>query len=421
MTDEPSPAQSKPTSNRRRQGRNGGRNAAQKAYASENDAGLNNVSRRDATPQTPDKNNNGRQRNKAKSARKNNNSNNGGPSTSPETDSAAMNPNHRHQTPSRPVAVKAGPNAIAFAGATFHASPAPSALPMPSFFSKGSATPVESPASKAALHGQNQQGSFPQQPSPPATDAGAPTPQRSSGPAGISDSPLDFMFKAHRQEKERQRSDAPNGAPLFDGIDSLGRAAPASNSPSSNGFHPRGSSSVPHMPRHHDPFNSRDVNQYRGGFNEDRFGHEYSQPVGPAFSTPYQDRIKAARPNGNQDRNISQQQSPGAQQAANEDPSEALKRFLFSGSAQSPSAAPSYNVYNNNNNSYTSYNNNPVHHRAPFPTQPVHAMNQGPPPVQAQASHGHSNIQDMEKDLRRILRLDQGAPTANTERRLFTQ
>ncbi|KAF4120287.1 hypothetical protein GMORB2_3088 [Geosmithia morbida] len=406
MSEEPSPAQPKPTPNRRRQGRNGGRNGAQKSYASENDAGLVNVSRPDTTPQTPDKNNHGnnsRQRPRTKSARKNNN-NNVAASTSPEPDQPAMNSHYRN-TPSRSVAPASVSNAIAYAGATFHASPAPSALPMPSFVSKGSVTPTESPASKAAVygaHGHHQ--SFPQQPSPPATDTDVPTPQRRLTGLGASDSPLDFMFKAHREEKERQRYNGPSGQQQQ-------QSAPPMTTPSSNespsvlaGFH-RGSMSMPHM-RHHDPF-ARQAH-HMGGIDDDELGRDYrQQPMGPAFSTPYRDRIKAARP--------SQSGRPGGQEQnsaspSSEDPSEALKRFLFGGNLQSsPAPAPGRHI------------NHATLQRAPFPavhqSPPTRAANQGPPPAHSASQGG--NLQAMENDLRRILRLDAGPPSANTERRLF--
>jgi hypothetical protein len=83
------------------------------------------------------------------------------------------------------------PSTAAYAGPTFHASPAPSTLPIPSFYSK---SVPESPGLKS-LKG--------------ASLLESPTPV----PAAIvnmqskrEESPLDFFFKADREEKARARS-----------------------------------------------------------------------------------------------------------------------------------------------------------------------------------------------------------------------
>ncbi|KAL6850880.1 hypothetical protein ACO1O0_008006 [Amphichorda felina] len=152
-----SSAQPSSTPNRRRQGRNGARAAAQKGYVSENDVGGVDASRyNNTTLQTPEKrsagspaaNNvrvgSGRHRIKNKADKQKN------AGSSPEFDRPAQS-----TTPQRPASVKA-PNSIAFAGATFHASPAPSALPMPSFFKITGASPGSKDPQRTA-----------QQPSPP--------------------------------------------------------------------------------------------------------------------------------------------------------------------------------------------------------------------------------------------------------------
>lgn len=82
-------------------------------------------------------------------------------------------------------------SSTAFAGANFHASPAPGSLPMPSFFRVRSES--------ATVNGRTKE------PSPPASDCDSPSP---SQPATVpqvrrDESPLDLLFRADRAEKER--------------------------------------------------------------------------------------------------------------------------------------------------------------------------------------------------------------------------
>jgi hypothetical protein len=67
----------------------------------------------------------------------------------------------------------------------------------------------------------------------------------------------------------------------------------------------------------------------------------YSQNgIGPAFSTPYQERIRAAKNSGKPQnkRNVSEPQQPSPGGAS--DRSEALKRFLFAASAKPVEPSP---------------------------------------------------------------------------------
>lgn len=374
------PNQQNPTPNRRRQGRSSGRNPAQKSYASENDAGAPVAAQYDMTPQTPEKGSaskRGRvtsakqntQSNRTKAARQSNVS-----GASPETDQ----PVHR-STPSQSGSMR-GSNSIAFAGGSFHASPAPSALPMPSFLSKAPATAVESPASRAG-----EMGALPQQPSPSAaaTARDVPTPQQRPAGGAVNGSPLDFMFKAHREERQRQA-----------GEHSTSHAStPPVDSPFGPASYPRAASSGPHSRPAPSAFRQGPA----GRLDDDELGGGYGQAVGPSFSTPYQDRIRAARPTQ------SPQQRTPAQQAAG-DPSEELKKFLFSGNPQSPSAA---------SNNAAPQPHNLLGGAQPSPP-PAHLAGQG-----FAASPQGNNLQAMENDLRRILKLDTGSSTNTTERRLF--
>ncbi|KAL2022294.1 hypothetical protein VTK56DRAFT_5692 [Thermocarpiscus australiensis] len=213
------------------------------------------------------------------------------------------------QTVPKPTAAPA-----AFAGATFHASPAPSSLPIPSFLAKA----LDSPGLRDTdrIH---------REPSPPATDSEAPTPQNRLLPPDDSreESPLDIFFRADRAEKERARrascanilSSSPG--PL---------SAPAQIQPFSHAQSPLGLKS----------FTGRYGAARRPGFYRDASnGISASEldgtpggPIGPAFSTPYHDRIRAAR--SEKQTNPGEKTAPPPEQAS-VDQSEKLKRFLAIG------------------------------------------------------------------------------------------
>lgn len=199
--------------------------------------------------------------------------------------------------------------AAAFAGATFHASPAPSSLPIPSFLAKA----LDSPALKDA-------GRISQEPSPPPTDSeAAPTPKHRSLVPDVAreESPLDVFFRADRAEKERAR-----------------RASSANVLASNPGpFSPPVESKSPQEPRTlpggvggylRKPTLQRNTS---GGISSSELDGTPWKPMGPAFSTPYQDRIRAAA------RSIDKPSGPAtpsrvAAQQTSDDRSERLKKFL---------------------------------------------------------------------------------------------
>jgi hypothetical protein len=96
--------------------------------------------------------------------------------------------------------------AAAYAGPTFHASPAANALPIPKFFSKS----VPNDGAKVGLHARMEQepvksDSSDKTDSPPAVEAvpAMPVPERSN------ESPLDFLFKADKEQKAKRQSFGP--------------------------------------------------------------------------------------------------------------------------------------------------------------------------------------------------------------------
>ncbi|UKZ79344.1 hypothetical protein TrVFT333_007095 [Trichoderma virens FT-333] len=251
-----------------------GKPAPLKAYASENDAAnyATSTHHHHKTPQTPKKilsaspapaESYGTQ-----SAAKQRNR-----SHKPKGKFDAASPNYHLSSSQSPPRTspnsKPGPSA-AFAGATFHASPAPADLPIPSFLKSSSESPmVRKPRD------------FVSQPSPPATDSEAPTPYRPASASQHRESPLDFMFRAHREEKARQQFDNTAGpASLLAGVMSPPHHTDTPLTPTSSNL----------------AQNRRAYSrQPSGGIEVFELDGTGSQPLGRPFSTPYQDRINAVR------------------------------------------------------------------------------------------------------------------------------
>ncbi|KAG5665639.1 hypothetical protein KAF25_009764 [Fusarium avenaceum] len=381
------PSQPTTTPARRRNGRGNGRPTAQKAYASENDVATIDPARYDRAPRTPQKgagtdsphaqlshtNSKQRSRNGSNNNNTNNNNNKHRGKTVPHSPESARP--GRHTPPQQSTSMK---SISAFAGATFHASPAPSALPLPSFVSRPA---TESPSVSRTSR------DIVQEPSPP-TDSEAPTPLRQSVSA-VQESPLDFMFRAHRQEKERQRSESTSSfRPL-----GLVNESPSGQSPFGPGSVPK-PATLPQTARTQARFQS-------GGFDSTELDGTPGRPMGPAFSTPYQERIRAARSNS--------ARSPAelsADQPRNntepDDPTEALKKFLFSGNGTTASRPAS--------NGFAP---------APAPQAPHYSYSRADHVAPAPYEGRSNNLEAMENDLRRILKLDLGTGSPSTERRLF--
>lgn len=372
--------QPKTTPARRKQGRSDGRSGAQKAYASENDVAALDSSRQERAPQTPNKVGSGSPAPtdfnavQTGSKQRNRNRNNKAKNAPTSPDSAQRG--GRQTPPHRSVSMKPGTSA-AFAGATFHASPAPSALPIPSFLAKSSCdSPVHTDAKDIV-----------QEPSPPATDTDAPTPFRpSSSVPRNHESPLDFMFRAHREERERQY----RGIPLSQNVNSSFATSP----PSRSLFDPNASPNPSTVPQTRRTL-SRPIS---GGIGSSELDGTPGRPMGPAFSTPYQERIKAARSNSSRP-NLNQSQPGQLPQKTppSDDPTEALKKFLFSGGAASSQALPT----------------GAASASAPAATQT--SFTAQPEPTHA------NNVQAMENDLRRILKMDLTSNAPSPDRGFFSR
>ncbi|GAW24842.1 hypothetical protein ANO14919_144360 [Xylariales sp. No.14919] len=294
----------KTTPNRRRPPTGRTRNSSHKVYASENDLPSYNKPSHAVSPSTPQKfvsgrtaapqtqSTNQKQRNKGNKSR---NSKNGVASPGRRLDGES--PSLQPRESSAPI----------FAGSTFHASPAPSALPLPSFLGLPNA---DSPAVNAKTI------ELPQESSPPQTDSDDgslvddPVPRNG-------ESPLEFFFRADRAEKARVR-----------------RASSANTDVIPNAAY------TPLQDSFHKECNTIPKAIARNSFGRPVFSEKSTSPgiptseldghsrlrVGPAFSTPYQERIRAARSNPN-----SAQSTPTMNRNLDPNSSEALKRYLFTG------------------------------------------------------------------------------------------
>ncbi|KAH8821582.1 hypothetical protein F5884DRAFT_850803 [Xylogone sp. PMI_703] len=213
------------------------------------------------------------------------------------------------------------PSAAAFAGATFHASPAASALPIPSFYSKSVPDSPLGIISKPAKDGSSSDSSDPS--SPPSR------PLMNNRYEG-EESPLDFFFKADREEKARVRSASSNH-----GVDVSGNPFAPPSEPIPNNYISPPSSRASRVHKGHFSRNSAS-SMFAMELDSPR---NNGSPLGPAFSTPYSQRINAVR-----SANIGIQPAPspskGPQQPV--DNAEALKAYLFSGvPSPSPTTLPS--------------------------------------------------------------------------------
>ncbi|KAJ5179608.1 hypothetical protein N7492_002818 [Penicillium capsulatum] len=174
----------------------------------------------------------------------------------PNTNRASPAPNigNRHvNTPQQK-------DSAAYAGPTFHASPAPSALPIPSFFSKSLPESDLAPTLEADSDTAEMEPDMETTPSKPRT---RPQPMGAE-PQGT---PLDFLFKAAVQARN------PNTV--------------ASPEPSNHVCSPQTDSKALH--------NSNATPGGMFAFEMDNSEHARASPIGPSFATPYQDRMNAYR------------------------------------------------------------------------------------------------------------------------------
>lgn len=281
--------------------------------------------------------------------------------------------------PSQPQRVtsqasSATPIKQAYAGPTFHASPAASTLPMPKFFSKSMPSQAAASGLQARLEAEHE-GSE----SSTSESERPPFPPSPAAPFAREQSPLDLFFNAHRAERARQHSS------------DIGLTA--SNSTSQLSLEQLGSG-TPHTPPYPRPSQpqSRQSNATPSGkemfmMELDGAGeHDESDVPGPRV--PFKDRInptKAAagpQPSMRDDETYRQAQS------------QALKKLLMT---QPRSSSP------------LGLHTEPRHHSrqasAPFELHGSPGLARATPP-QPYNGQQRPDVRSMENDLRRMLKLD---------------
>ncbi|KAL4735485.1 hypothetical protein BDV11DRAFT_195828 [Aspergillus similis] len=148
-----------------------------------------------------------------------------------------------------------------YAGPTFHASPAPSALPIPSFFSKSFPESDLAPAFEQDSDSFDADGDLENTPSKPRSRPPLSHEQRET-------TPLDFLFKAAVEARMSRPQQSPDRSPCF--------RSPQTDSKAMQ----------------HRKFN----NDNTGIFPLEIGGPDLNQPqIGPSFAPSYKDRMNALR------------------------------------------------------------------------------------------------------------------------------
>jgi hypothetical protein len=194
----------------------------------------------------------------------------------------------------QPMKTQATPiKSAAYAGPTFHQSPAASALPMPSFYSKSVPNvsgPLAQPIPESEEDGQREA----------TLSHDTPTKREST--------PLDFLFQAARQARDTPRGESPSAN---SGYLSVRTGSPASKSP------------APREPDSMFPF--------------ELDGASTPGEDGTSFATPFKERMAAL--------NTSRPSSEGSQhldETERRAKTDALKRFLMKNNAP-PAPSPDFN------------------------------------------------------------------------------
>ncbi|KAF3391631.1 hypothetical protein F1880_007568 [Penicillium rolfsii] len=210
---------------------------------------------------------------------------------------------HRHTNSQPSVATpQAKDIATAYAGPTFHASPAPSALPIPSFFSKSFPESDLAPTLETDSDSAEMEPDLDTTPSKPRSAR----PHTLATTQAAQPTPLDFLFKAAVQARTAKTMNSPE-------------AAPRVHSPQTD---PRKVQANRHTPGGMFPM---DLESERAR----------ASPIGPSFAPSFQDRLNAFRASSSP----SQSPSPALATTAedqNRMKTEQLKYMLLNPRPQEP-------------------------------------------------------------------------------------
>ncbi|KAI1213280.1 uncharacterized protein F4807DRAFT_257338 [Annulohypoxylon truncatum] len=391
--------QSSQTPNRRRQGGRHRTTPKTTTYASENDVPSRRSEPLAGSPGTPNQETRKSQR-ASSTGQKSRNSNK--KPKKPKAKDAAETIGTSKSDRNSPLPQSKNNDVPIFAGSTFHASPAPSDLPIPSFFSAAAVDTPQTMKTKTTMSSPEQGLSC------STTDTEG---TRSPSPVSIpraEDSPLELLFRADRAEKARVRRASSTHADAH----SLSPFSPPleSHSYSVKEYSHFPTATIP------GPMRRPAANLKRPGsmgISADELDGDPHQPIGAAFSTPFHERMQAVRSNN----------GPTLGALANQDTnsSDTLKRYLFTGRlARDDEAAKqlSDSARQIPEQFSPQLDKRPQHPNLPrrmprgmFPASVLtgNARTGQPaiPPVQANLTHYQPDqISSMEDSLRRVLKLD---------------
>lgn len=192
------------------------------------------------------------------------------------------------------------PTNVAYAGPTFHASPAPSSLPIPSFYSKSM---PESPVPRNRFSSKNSQ------------NMASPTSFNYNTQLQSQSSPAHDFYKAESNQKERIPSAPPSTTAVSCRPIPIPNFSPYAERPSFIGAH-------------HINGKTSNSKPSASAMLHMELGEEIktNSPFGAPFSMPYSERIKAVRPDS-----ISKSLPHALKNQQTTSNAEALKAYLFSG------------------------------------------------------------------------------------------
>ncbi|PWY85682.1 hypothetical protein BO94DRAFT_90621 [Aspergillus sclerotioniger CBS 115572] len=209
---------------------------------------------------------------------------------------------HRH-TSSQPNNIIATPqvkDSPHYAGPTFHASPAPSALPIPSFFSKSLPESDLAPALESDGDNLDIGPDLDNTPSKPKPRPQVQEEERQS-------TPLDFLFKAAVEARNSQQQQSPEA--------SIRIRSPQTDSKTLQHRKPNGTAS--------------------GLFRLEMESPEFqNSQIGPSFATSYKDRMNALRSASSSSSSVCE-----LDEQQKREKTEALKSLLLNPRPQRPSSA----------------------------------------------------------------------------------
>lgn len=214
---------------------------------------------------------------------------------------ASPAPNGHRHTSSQPNNGTPMKDNAAYAGPTFHASPAPSALPIPSFFSKSFPESDLAPTLETDSEDAETEQDLDATPSKPRARP-PPTQPAQTTANGTEPSPLDFLFKAAVRSRESNSMYSPE--------------------PAARMRSPQTDSKV-HYPKPQTA--PGDVFAFEMGSP-----HQARPRIDPAFATSYQDRMDALRSSS------SPAQPPNAMDAERRAKNEELRHMLLNPRPQNP-------------------------------------------------------------------------------------